>query len=412
MNNSRLIPPDAPIVTTVALPPSKSISNRLLLMRALSGREGAAIHNLAVCDDTLAMRQALDSCEPRVDVGAAGTAMRFLAAYFASRAGRAVLLDGTARMRQRPIKILVDALRQMGAAIAYVGQEGFPPLKIEGRDLQGARLTLPGDVSSQYVSALMMLLPTVGGGEIDLTGEVISRPYIHMTARLMEEFGVQCVIDGAHIGVPAGSYVMHDCVVEADWSAASYWYALAALTPDCHIVLEGLREDSLQGDSLVRNLFRALGVRSDFDARGALHLTHVPVCNCPYYADLADTPDLAQTIVVVACLQRRPFRITGLRSLRIKETDRLEALRLELRKLGCDITIEGNDTLSWNRSPVATAATPPHISTYHDHRMAMAFAAAALLHPGLVIEDAGVVSKSYPDFWRHLAAAGFSLASV
>ena len=146
MNNTRLIPPDAPIVTTVALPPSKSISNRLLLMRALSGREGAAIHNLAVCDDTLAMRQALESCQSRVDVGAAGTAMRFLAAYFASRAGRAVLLDGTARMRQRPIKILVDALRQMGAAIAYAGQEGFPPLKIEGQDLQGARLTLPGEL--------------------------------------------------------------------------------------------------------------------------------------------------------------------------------------------------------------------------------------------------------------------------
>ena len=409
MNNCHLMSPAGPVAATVPLPSSKSVSNRMLLLRALSGRSAALIHNLADCDDTLAMRRALVSCDSLVDVGAAGTAMRFLAAYFASRPGRTVTLDGTARMRQRPIKILVDALRQMGADIGYAVQEGFPPLKIEGKTLHGARLTLPGDVSSQYVSALMMLLPTVGGGEIELTGEVISRPYILMTARLMEEFGVPCIFQGAHISVPAGDYVMHDCEVEADWSAASYWFALAALDPDSQIVLEGLREDSLQGDSLVRNLFRALGVRSEFDGRGALHLTHTPVCNCPYYADLTDTPDLAQTIVVVACLQRRPFRITGLRSLRIKETDRLEALRCELRKLGCDISIEGNDTLSWNRSPISTESTVPCISTYHDHRMAMAFAPAALLHPGLTIEDADVVSKSYPDFWRHLTFAGFTL---
>lgn len=403
MGGIRLTVPDR-VSASVWLPSSKSIGNRLLLLRALSGGEGE-IARIPDCDDSLALRRGLVESACAVNVGAAGTAMRFLTAYCASNPGRIVTIDGSERMRERPIGVLVDALRRLGADITYGGREGFPPLRIVGKSLSGTDLVLPGDVSSQYVSALMMILPTIGGGTLHLSGEIISRPYIDMTRQLMEQMGVRCSFEGNTVTAPAGKYVWHDCAVEGDWSAASYWFAMAALMPDSDIVLKGLNEESLQGDNLVRNLFRALGVKARFEDNG-LHLTNTPVCQCPYFADLADTPDLAQTIVVVCCLQGRPFRITGLRSLRIKETDRLEALRSELAKLGYAITIEGNDALSWNRQRVEPMQEP-RIATYHDHRMAMAFAPAAICHPGLVIEDPEVVCKSYPEFWEHLQAAGF-----
>ena len=376
---------------SIALPASKSISNRALLIAALCGDEPLVSHP-ALCDDTTAMVDALSRGDGVINVGAAGTAMRFLTAYFASRQGCRVTLDGVGRMRQRPIGVLVDALRSLGAEINYVGQEGFPPLQIVGRSLHGGEVVMHGGVSSQFVSAVMMVLPDVGGGCIHLTGDVVSMPYILMTAEVMRGMGAKVDIAGNDIIVAGDGYVGHDYLVETDWSAAAPWYAMAALLPESSITLEGLIPDSIQGDCRLQQLAGVLGIQSRFDKRGVtLDTSHFIGCCCSAFADMAATPDLVMSWAV----------------LRHKESDRIEALREELLRLGYVLKIEGEDAISWYGERVAVTHEPPVINTHGDHRIAMAFAPASVRFPGLIITDADVVTKSYPAFWHHMSQAGF-----
>lgn len=409
--NYRIIAPRR-IEGEIDLPASKSISNRVLLLNALCATPGR-LSNLAQCDDTDAVLSALaqpDASE--VNIGAAGTAMRFLTAYFATREGREVVIDGTERMRQRPIGVLVDALRQLGADIEYVEAEGYPPLKITGTRLHDGALTVSGSVSSQYITAILLIAPVIGGIALTIEGEIMSRPYIDMTLALMARYGVKAEWRDNVIHVPAGEYTALDFTVEADWSAASYWWAMQAIVPQSRITLKGLDPQSLQGDSRIAELMSQMGVTGNWCGRYLDLRSNGGVgCCCSTFADLSGTPDIAQTLVVMLCLMGRPFRITGLRTLRIKETDRLEALRIELRKLGYVVKVEGDDAISWHFDTTAAEAAP-HISTYHDHRMAMAFAPAAIRFPGLIIDDAQVVSKSYPLFWEHLRQAGFKIEEV
>ena len=396
---------------TISLPTSKSISNRALMIAALCGSEPQVLHP-ALCDDTAVMVDALSRQEGDINVGAAGTTMRFLTAYFATREGVTVTLDGVERMRHRPIGPLVDALRSLGAHIEYLGQEGFPPLQIAGSAMHGGNITMAGDVSSQFISAVMMILPAIGGGSIQLTGNIVSAPYIHMTAAVMRSMGATVDFTGNTIAVDNG-YKGNDIVVEADWSAAAPWYALAALLPQSSITLQGLTADSIQGDARLVNLGSRLGIASRFDAHGVtLDTSRFIDCCCSNFADMAATPDLVPSWAVLMCLLERSFRMTGVRTLRLKESDRIEALRQELLKLGYVLKIEGEDAISWYGERVAVTTQPPVIDTHSDHRMAMAFAPAAVRFPGLIIRDADVVSKSYPAYWRHLTQCGFTITPL
>ncbi len=407
MNLQLTAPPRAN--ANIALPTSKSISNRALLITALCGGEPQVMHP-ALCDDTEVMIDALSRHEGGdINVGAAGTAMRFLTAYFASRDGVTATLDGVERMHHRPIGVLVDALRSLGAHIDYLGKEGFPPLLIHGTQMHGGDVEMAGGVSSQFISAVMMILPAIGGGNIRLTGDIVSVPYIHMTAAVMRDMGADVKITGNTIAVGNG-YEGNDYLVEADWSAAAPWYALAALLPESSLKLEGLNADSIQGDAQLVELGRRLGILTRFDADGAtLDASHFIGCCCSCFADMAATPDLVPSWAVLMCLLERSFRMTGVRTLRLKESDRIEALRQELLKLGYVLKIEGEDAISWYGERVAIDQEPPIIDTHGDHRLAMAFAPAAVRFPGIMITDAEVVSKSYPSYWRHLEQAGFEL---
>lgn len=395
----------------IALPTSKSITNRALLIAALCDGEPQVMHP-ALCDDTAVMIDALGRDGGVIDVGAAGTAMRFLSAYFATREGITVTLDGTERMRHRPIGALVDALRRLGACIDYMGDEGYPPLRITGKALRGGDVVMDGSVSSQFISAVMMILPAIGGGAITLTGDIVSAPYIHLTASVMRQMGAQVEIADCRITVGDG-YAGDGCLVEADWSAAAPWYAIAALLPQSQLQLMGLVPDSIQGDSRLVELGRALGIESRFDSMGvALDTSHFIGCCCSSYVDMTATPDLALSWAVLLCLLERSFRMTGVRTLHLKESDRVEALRTELLKLGYVLKIESEDAVSWYGERVAVSEQPPVIDPHDDHRLAMAFAPAAVRFPGLVIRNAQVVSKSYSSYWRHLAQAGFSVSEL
>ena len=394
------------VCATIALPTSKSISNRALLIAALCGGDVQVLRP-ALCDDTAVMIDALARGGGDINVGAAGTAMRFLTAYFATRDGVTVTLDGVERMRQRPIGVLVDALRTMGAAIDYLGEDGYPPLRIQGRKLRGGDVTMPGGVSSQFISAVMMILPTIGGGTIHLTGDLVSLPYLHMTAAVMSEMGAAVEIAGDEISV-GDRYAGRDYLVEGDWSAAAPWYALAALVPGSSITLEGLVSDSIQGDTRLVELAGRLGLASRFGPQGVTIDTGGFIgCCCSSFADMTSTPDVVPSWTVLLCLLERAFRLTGVRTLRLKESDRIQALKQELLKLGYVLKEDGDDAISWHGERVAISQAPPVIDTHGDHRIAMAFAPCAVRYPGLVIKDAQVVSKSYPAYWRHLERAGF-----
>lgn len=400
----RVYPPQEMIDATITLPLSKSISNRALILNALT-TEALPLKNVAKCDDTDAMIRALNEKGDRVDVGAAGTAMRFLTAYFATKTGSVVEIDGSQRMRQRPIKALVEALKACGAKIEYLGEEGFPPLRIEGTALDGGEVSLPASISSQYISALLMIAPLMNNGlKLTLEGEITSRPYILMTLSMMSEWGVDCDFEQNVITVPKAEYKAANYDIEADWSAASYWYEISALSAGC-IALKGLNEKSIQGDSALAEYFTKIGVDSQFEGE-ELSLMPSPEQLSRVELDLSEQPDIAQTIAVTCCLLRIPFKLTGLATLKIKETDRLIALQRELAKLSFDVEIEQDSQLIWNglQHPIFEE---PQIETYKDHRMAMAFAPAALYLPGLVIKDVDVVAKSYPEYWSHLVEAGF-----
>ena len=392
----------------ITLPTSKSISNRALLIAALCDNKPTVV-GPALCDDTAVMVEALSRQGGTINVGAAGTAMRFLTAYFATREGVTITLDGVERMRQRPIGILVDALRSLGAHIEYLDKEGFPPLHITGSRMHGGDVVMDSSVSSQFTSAVMMILPTLGGGTIHLTGNGVSMPYIHMTAAVMRDMGATVDVAGDRINIGNG-YTGNDYVVEADWSAAAPWYAMAALLPQSSLTLKGLSPDSIQGDARLVELGRNLGIGSNFGADGVtLDTSHFIGCCCSSFADMSATPDLALSWAVLLCLLERSFRMTGVRSLWHKESSRVEALRDELKKLGYVLKIENDDAISWYGERVPVTQEPPVIDTHGDHRIAMAFAPAAVRFPGLVIRDADVVTKSYPSFWRHLRQSGFTI---
>lgn len=402
--NCRVFPPDEMLETQVSLPLSKSISNRALVINALT--DGALpLKKVAKCDDTDVMVAALSSEEACVNIGAAGTAMRFLTAYYSSQPGREIVIDGTERMRHRPIAVLVDALRACGATIEYVGEECYPPLRISGKKLHGGDITLSASVSSQYISALLMIAPTMEQGlRLTLEGDIISRPYIMMTLSMMRQWGVESEFVGNIITIAPQKYAPVDFEVEADWSAASYWYEIAALSSG-DVSLQGLNSRSVQGDSEILKYFEGLGINTRFNDE-MVELEPSPDLVPRLNIDLSDQPDLAQTIVVTSCMLGIPFHITGLSTLKIKETDRLEALRTEMLKLGMVLTIERDSELIWDgtRRPIYEF---PVIDTYEDHRMAMAFAPVSIFIPGIVINNIEVVSKSYPDYWQHLQDAGF-----
>ncbi len=379
----------------INLPASKSISNRALILDALS-YSSYEIENLADCDDTRVMVEALDSNDTFFDIGAAGTAMRFLTAFLSKTVGEWVI-TGSERMKQRPIKLLVDALNSLGAKIEYIENEGFPPLRIFGSALTGGHIQLKGNVSSQYISALMMIAPTtLYGLKIILEGEIISRPYINMTLQMMREYGVRVQFINNEIIIPPQEYIPIPYKVESDWSAASYWYEILAIAGKGEIYMEGLQAQSYQGDSKVAELFENLGVKTRFMSDGVL-LTSGENCVEEFEYNFIDQPDLAQTFAVTCCIKNIHFIFSGLESLKIKETDRIAALITELRKLGFVIFEPDEGQLAWSGEK-CEPDEKISIATYHDHRMAMAFAPAALKIP-LSIENPEVVTKSYPTFW-------------
>lgn len=397
--------PAASWKTSVQLPASKSICNRALILNALS-YSPYEIQNLSDCDDTDVMVKALNSNDSHFDVKAAGTAMRFLTAFLSKVVGEWTI-TGTERMKNRPIRILVDALNAVGAKIEYLEKEGFPPLRIMGSALQGGEISLDGGVSSQYISALLMIAPLMEKGlTLHLQGKVISKPYIHLTLQLMKQYGVESEWVGSTIKVAPQSYRPLPYTVESDWSAASYWYEMMALSQQAEIELKGLFKESLQGDAAGAKLFAQLGVATDYKAGGVVLRKNGNVCQKLIY-DFVNEPDLAQTFVTTCAFMDIPFRFTGLQSLKIKETDRIEALKCELRKLGYVLTDTNGSILEWNGERCEPEAHPV-ITTYEDHRMAMAFAPASLVRKeGIEIAHPEVVSKSYPHFWENLESAGF-----
>lgn len=402
----------------IQLPASKSISNRVLVLHSLAHGKTLPC-NLSDCDDTQVMVRALDGNPEHIDILAAGTAMRFLTAYLSVTPGRRII-TGTQRMQQRPIRLLVDALRELGAQIEYVGNEGFPPLRITGTALQGDEISLAGNVSSQYISALLMLGAVLPHGlRLHLTGDIISRPYIDLTLQLMRDFGAQADWSAEDsITVRPGGYRDTAFTVESDWSAASYWYQMMALrgiqnskfkiqNSEDVIELLGLFPHSYQGDSRGAEVFSRLGVHTEYTERG-VRLTRQGTPVTRLDEDMVDIPDLAQTFVVTCCLMGIPFRFTGLQSLKIKETDRISALIAELRKLGYVVRSEQDSILCWEGERCPAEETPV-IATYEDHRMAMAFAPACLVVPEIRINEPQVVSKSYPGYWEDLKKAGFKI---
>lgn len=411
------------VKATIQLPASKSISNRALILHALAQGTTPPC-NLSDCDDTRVMIKALNENNEIIDIMAAGTAMRFLTAYLSVSPGTQ-LITGTARMQQRPIQILVDALRELGAQIEYAGKEGFPPLRITGTELTGNEISLKGSVSSQYISALLMIGPVLKNGlRLHLTGEIISRPYIHLTLQLMKDFGAQAAwTSDSCIEVAPKPYIPVSYMVESDWSAASYWYQIAALAEEAEIELTGLFRHSYQGDSRGAEVFARLGIETEFTDRGVLlkksdanvKKSETGIANSSTALperldeDFVDIPDLAQTFVVTCCLLDIPFRFNGLQSLKIKETDRISALKTELRKLGYILHDEQDSILRWEGERCEPEAEPV-INTYEDHRMAMAFAPAAYRFPEMRMADPQVVSKSYPTYWNNLRQAGFVIA--
>jgi 3-phosphoshikimate 1-carboxyvinyltransferase len=386
-----------------SLPSSKSLSNRALIINALSGNKGT-LANLSSARDTQLMQNLLSTPSSGIDVMDAGTTMRFLTGYFAIT-GQSKVITGTQRMKERPIHVLVDALRKLGATIEYKEKEGFPPIEIKGFGSQLTyQITMRGDVSSQFISSLMMTAPYLPKGLIiRLEGKVGSRPYLAMTAELMTLFGVSPDMKDDMIHIPPGQYKAATYRVEPDWSAASYWFAFVALAEKAEILLPEVGSFALQGDRVIVDLMAQLGVKSSFLAEG-LRLTKTVATD--YFSwDFANCPDLAQTVLPICAIKRIRGEFTGLESLRIKETDRIAALQQELRKVGASLE---EDSGRWRLVPGEIPTSKPLFNTYHDHRMAMGFAPIAACMD-IDIEGPDVVNKSYPGFWDDMTALGFTI---
>jgi 3-phosphoshikimate 1-carboxyvinyltransferase len=390
---------------TLAITGSKSETNRLLLLQALY--PNLILENTSNSDDSEVMEKGLSSNYEVIDIHHAGTTMRFLTAYYAIQENREVVLTGSPRMQERPIAILVEALRQLGAEINYEKKEGFPPISIKGKKLSKSKVSLPANVSSQYISALLLIAAKLENGlELTLEGEITSVPYIKMTLALLNEIGVETSFIGNKIGIHAklATQISKIITVESDWSSASYYYSIVALSElGTKITLSSFKENSLQGDSVLAEIYKNLGVETVFKANTILLRKTNNSLLTTQNLQLNNAPDIAQTIVVTCFGLGVGCKLMGLHTLKIKETDRLTALKNELTKLGAKVSIT-NEILTLE--PTSTINNDVVIKTYQDHRMAMAFAPLALKVP-IIIEEAEVVSKSYPTVWEDLKSIGF-----
>jgi 3-phosphoshikimate 1-carboxyvinyltransferase len=398
----KLVAPSGPLRGEVELPISKSIANRYQIIAALAGRP----LNLPVLppQDVEVLRTALASETTEIHVGMAGTAMRFLTAYFAVLEGAEVLLVGDKRMYERPIEDLVEALQLLGAEISYLEKYGFPPLFVSGRKLNGGTINMSASVSSQFVSALMLVAPKMENGlTILLEGKILSRPYIELTAACMEQCGVDVAFDGNSIKIPSDEYQISDVQIESDWSAASYFYALAAARPNSKLLLKGLRSDSSQGDSVIAKWFGKMGVSSVQREKG-VEISSSKELGFPAELAFIDHPDLAQTFAFLAATLGMSIKMIGLDNLRLKETDRVSALQIELKKLGIRVSVEAN-TMNVSGSILSKNAL---INTYNDHRMAMSAAVVSTVL-NVEVENPQVVEKSFPTFWSELQKIGFKI---
>jgi 3-phosphoshikimate 1-carboxyvinyltransferase len=402
---------DRQIRGTIELAGSKSIANRALIIRALC-KDPFPIHRIANANDTQLMQALIESQTELRDAGPAGTTFRFMTAYLSLQAG-AQVLTGTERMKQRPIGLLVNALKSLGADIQYLEKEGYPPLKINApsRDFgKNNKVAIPADTSSQYVSALLMIAPTLPNGlELSLVGDIVSRPYLEMTLSLMKYFGISYEWKDQTIHIAPQEYVGRPFTVEADWSAASYHYALAAFADEVDLQLNGLFEESVQGDAVLAGMMTHFGVQTSFNEAGVRLTKKGQATTAPFKKDFLYCPDLAQTLAVICAGTGMEGHFTGLQTLRIKETDRIAALQTELKKVGVGFN-ENPERKDWFvvAGKVHFQQTPS-FATYEDHRMAMAFAPLALFHE-IDIEEPEVVGKSYPDFWKDLKSLGFDIA--
>lgn len=404
-----LTPPAIQIIkSNIEITGSKSESNRSLLLQAIY--PNLTISNLSNSDDSEVMGKGLKINKGIVDIHHAGTAMRFLTSYFASSEGKEVTLTGSKRMTERPIMVLVEALKSLGADISYMQEEGYPPLKIRGKKLIKSRVSLPADISSQYISSLLLIAPSLENGlELELVGKITSAPYIKMTLGLLSQIGVSSSFDGNIIKVlPKSSVGNTNLIVESDWSSASYFYSIVALAEiGTEISLSAYKQDSLQGDSVLAEIYTDFGVTTTFSKNKIQLKKESDYQNKTLSWDLANAPDIAQTIAVTCFGLGLECHLTGLHTLKIKETDRLEALKTELSKLGAPIAVTDKAlTLEPSDKIIEGVA----IDTYNDHRMAMAFAPLAL-KADIKINDAEVVSKSYPDFWTHMKILGIGVTN-
>ena len=406
----KLQAPTSAINASILLPPSKSLANRIIMLQALSKQkllqiESEPADDIAVFVNAITTTQHLE--QATINIGAAGTAMRFLTAYFAQQKGT-WLLTGTDRMLQRPIAPLVQALKTLGADISYTTKDGFPPLLIKGKRLHSASVTVEADISSQFVTALLLLAPFIEGGlQLQLKGNLVSAAYVQMSLQLLKEAGVSVVQTSTQLTVnEIKSKPLLPQNAEGDWSAASYYFSICALAKNANIVLKGVNEKSLQGDSVLPQIFRQLGVSTAFDDVGLTLRSTTPAATHFSY-NFIDCPDLAQTLAVTCFGLGISAELTGLQTLKHKETDRLLALKTELEKCGAEVEIsEHSLSLKARKGNILNSAP---ICTYQDHRMAMSFAPLALLVPHLTIENETVVNKSYPQFWKHLLSLGFNV---
>lgn len=410
----RIVPPKDGIVRgTVTLNGSKSIANRALIIRALAS-EKFEIKNLSNADDTAVLNELLQSSEAVLDAGAGGTTYRFLTAILSTRIGREVVLTGSPRMKERPIKVLAEALRELGADISYEETEGYPPLRIKGKKLKGGKVSIPADTSSQFISALLMIAPTLEKGlELKLVGEIVSLPYILMTLNLMKYFGAETDFTENIIRVKSGEYLAKPFFVEADWSAASYFYSIASLAREAKITLNGLSEKSTQGDSVVADIFKDF-VQSSFQDNTVTIESVSHDRSSAFRYDFLECPDLAQTVVSALAAMKINGSFKGLKTLLIKETDRVQALNAELGKYGVRFTgdVSQNQWELISGKFDAQTQPIPEIKTYEDHRMAMALAPLSLVTGEMRIAEPDVVTKSYPAFWEDLRKLGFEVEAV
>ena len=391
---------------SVQLPFSKSISNRLLIMEALSGNK-FPLKNISDADDTKLLKQILETESEIINAQNAGTCFRFLTAYLSQKEGK-WSLTGSDRMKQRPVGELVDALRKLGAEIKYFEKENFPPLLIHGKKLMGGKIKISASQSSQFVSALLLIAPYVEGGlKIVLEGEVSSMPYIEMTLKLMEQFGIRIFKSGSAIEIPQQEYQPKEYSIEPDWSSAAFWYAMAAMSDEAEILLKGLSANSIEGDSIAVELMQQFGVETKFVSEGALITHRRKLTPKNFSFNFSNHPDLAPALFVLCAASGVEAKFTGLKNLSIKESNRTEALKTELEKSGARILKINED--EYQIIPSIIKSSDQQFNNYDDHRIAMGLATLAIPLGKVEIKNPAVVSKSYPEFWNDLRSAGFEL---